>query len=138
MKVCHGSEHQQNKFVRRIDGGERQQDKEEPKNYYMLKLCVTVKKSDHKIKTISQDAAVLLKINMRAEFQKAELVDRQVLIHCNGIPTKTLYRARRFLRLKVNLLKIYFESKTAAETLLEIKLHKKYTFPQQHETNALF
>ena len=50
--------------------------KDESKNFYMLKLCVTVKKSDHEIKTILQDAAILLKMNMRAEFQKAELINR--------------------------------------------------------------
>ena len=90
MKVCHGSDHQQNRFVRRIDG-ERQLDKEEPKNYYMLELCVTVKKYDPEIKTILQDTAVLFKINMRAVFQKAEMVDRQVLIHCNGQAPKMLH-----------------------------------------------
>ena len=52
MKVCHG---------------ERRQEKEESKNYYTLKLCVTVKKTDHEIKTILQDTVILLKMNMRAE-----------------------------------------------------------------------
>ena len=73
--------------------GEHQHEKEETKNYYTLKLCVTVKKSDHEIKTILQDAAILLKMNMRAEFQKAELINRQVLIHFNGTPPKMLHRA---------------------------------------------
>ena len=79
---------------------------------------------------------VLLKINMRAEFQKAELVDRQVLIHCKGTPLKTLHRARRFLGPMINLIKISFESKTADEILLETKLRKKYT--TQHETIDFF
>ena len=60
--------------------GERRQEKEKLMNYYTLKLHVTVKKSDHEIKSILQNAVVLLKINMQAEFQKVELVDRQVLI----------------------------------------------------------
>ena len=64
VKRLHGSDHQQNQLVIRFHGDERQQDKEEPKNYYTLKLCVTVKKSDHEIKTILKDAAILLKINM--------------------------------------------------------------------------
>ena len=130
VKVFRGSDHQQNQFVRRIDG-ERRQDKKEPKNYYTLKLCVTVKKFEHEIKTILQDAAVLLKINMGAAFQKAEMVDRQVLIHCNRQAPKTLHRAQRFLGPMVNLLKISFESKTAGEILLVTKLRKKCTTQQK-------
>ena len=117
---------------------ERQQDKEEPKNYYTLKLCVMVKKSDHEIKTILKYAMILLKMNMRATFQKAELLDWQILMHFNGVPLKTLHRAWCLLGPVVNLLNISFKSKTATEILLETKLRKKYTFPQQHESNALF
>ena len=95
-----------------------------------------VKKSDHVIKTILKDAVVLLKLNMRSMFQNAELLDRQVLIHFNSIRSKTLHGTRRFLGPIVNLLNISFESKTASEILFKTNIFKKYTFPQQHETNA--
>ena len=91
------------------------EEKEETTKKCALKLHVLVKKIDHEIKTILKDAAILLKMNMRAEFPKAELVDRQVLIHCNGTAPKTPQQARRFLGPMVNLLKISFESKQSVK-----------------------
>ena len=64
-----------NRYVKTCGGSGCQQEKEEPKKRnYTLKLRVTVKKSDHEIKTILKDAAILLKMNMGAEFEKAELI----------------------------------------------------------------
>ena len=60
MKNCH-------------DGHTHQEIEETKKRDYTLKLCVVVKKSNHEIKKILQASAILLKMNMRAEFQKAEL-----------------------------------------------------------------
>ena len=47
-----------------------------------------VKKSDHEMKTILQDAVTLLKLNMRNEFRNAELLDGHVLLQFNGVRPK--------------------------------------------------
>ena len=93
VKKFHGSDRQQNRHVNGFHGNERQQDKKEPKNNYTLRLFVTVKKSNDEIKTILQDPTTIMKLNLRAELQKAELVDQQVLIHCNGVLMKSLIDA---------------------------------------------
>ena len=71
-------------------------------------------------------------------FRKVELYDQKVLIHFNDASPKTLQQAQRIFGPMVDLHNIYFESKTTAEILLELNLRKKYTFPQQHDANALF
>ena len=48
-----------------------------------------VKKARYEIKTVLKNAATLLKLNMRIEFRKAELVIRQGLKHLHGCPPKT-------------------------------------------------
>ena len=70
-KICHG------------------EDETKEARHYTLKLRVTVKKSEHDIKTILKDAATLLKLNMHRAFQNVELLNGQVLIHFNGMCPKT-------------------------------------------------
>ena len=54
-----------NRHIKSCHGGERQHEKEETKKRNCtLKLCVTVKKSDHEIETILHDTVILLKMNM--------------------------------------------------------------------------
>ena len=76
---------------------------------------------------ILRDAATLMKLNLGAEFRKAELVDQQVLIQCNGVPTKSLIDAARcWLGPMMDLVKISFETKSAYDLLLESIIFKKY------------
>ena len=101
-------------------------------------MCAMGKKSRHEIKTILTDAATLLKINLQNDFQKAEIVGWQVLIHFHCCPSKTLCQIRSFLCLMANIIKITFETKLAYGMLLEMEVHKKYDLlqqTQQHEAN---
>ena len=86
------------------------------------------------MKTISEDEVTLLKLNMRHAFRNAELLAGDVLVNFNGICPKTLHQNRRFLAPMTNLINICFETRTASEISLETNFIKKYTFPQQYET----
>ena len=125
MKKIHDSQ----RYVRRF---KRQQDNEEPRNF-SIKLCVTVEKSDDEIKNILQDAATLIKLNLGSEFQKAELVGQQVLIHCNGTLLKSLIGTTHcWLGPLAEMVKVSFETKSAYGLLLESVIFPKYTMSEEN------
>ena len=55
-----------------------------------------------------------MKLNLGTEFQKAEMVNRQVLIECCGLPSKMLIDATsHWLGPLAEMVKISFEAKSA-------------------------
>ena len=106
------------------------------KRSHLLKMCITVKKSHHEIKTILRDAVILLKINLQSEFQKAELLGEQVLIYFRRYSSKSLCQIRSFLGPMSNIVQVSFETKMVGEMLVEMRNHNKYTSLQQNITSC--
>ena len=122
-----------NRHEKNIHGHFKQKEKEETKQRgYTLKLCVMGKTSRHEMKTILTDAAILLKINLRSKFHKAEMGNRHCLIHFHGCPPTTLCQIRSYLGPMVNIIKLSFETKIASEILLEMKIHKNMQLFSKH------
>ena len=93
----------------------------------MLRVKINTELSDLKKKYILVDVAQIIAINLDSEFKRAEIMDGQLLIECQGFPSENLVGAIQFWvqKLKLNLT-ISLEGKFIPNALIEDIIFKKY------------